>query len=97
MIVGVARLVFSLPENGSLKGKRQVVKSLIARLHNQFNVAAAEVEANDVWQTAVLGVVCVANDSRHAHQVLARVVEFVEQLRLDADLVEYQTELESIL
>jgi uncharacterized protein YlxP (DUF503 family) len=97
MIVGTARLELSLPENGSLKGKRQVVKSLTARLHNEFNVAAAEIEDNDVWQTAVLGVACVTNDGRHADQILSRVVRFVEQSRLDAELVDYQIDIQNVL
>ncbi|MCC7105110.1 MAG: DUF503 domain-containing protein [Chloroflexi bacterium] len=97
MIVGTARLVLRLPENGSLKGKRQVVRSLTARLHREFNIAVAEVEDNDVWQTAVLGVACVTNDGRHADQILSRVVRFVEQSRLDAEVVDCQLDIQSVL
>src|SRR3712207_4816167 len=93
MIIGACRLELHLAENHSLKGKRQIVRSLTARLRNQFNLAVAEVEANDVWQTAVLGVSCVSNDTRHAHAMLEKAVDFVEGLRLDAELAEYQIEL----
>ena len=58
MIVGTLLLELRLPENRSLKGKRQVVKSLLARLHNRYNVAAAEVDNNDRWQVATIGVAC---------------------------------------
>ena len=71
-LVGVCRVTLRLPENHSLKGKRQVLKSLIARLHNRFNVSAAEIDDHDSWQIASLGVSCVSNDERHADQVLAR-------------------------
>jgi len=93
MIIGLCRVSLRLPENSSLKGKRQVLKSLIARLHNRFNVSAAEIDDHDSWQLASLGVSCVSNDERHANQVLASVVAFIQAERLDAELVEYHTEV----
>ena len=88
MIVGPLLLELRLPGNHSLKGKRQVVKSLIARLHNRYSVAAAEVDQNDRWQVAVIGVACVSNSAPHAREILDNVVEFVEADRLDLDVVE---------
>jgi uncharacterized protein YlxP (DUF503 family) len=93
MMVGLCRITLRLPENASLKGKRQVLKSLIARLHNRFNVSAAEIADHDSWQIASIGVSCVSNDERHANQVLASVVAFVQSARLDAELVDYETEV----
>jgi uncharacterized protein YlxP (DUF503 family) len=93
MVVGVCRLVLHLPENGSLKEKRQVVRSLLARLQNQFHVAAAEVGDLDSWRFATLGVSCVSNDAAHANSILSKVVAFVASSRLDAVLEEHQIEL----
>ena len=93
MIIGACSLELHLPENGSLKGKRQVVKSLVARLRKEFNVSVAEVGAQDVWQTALIGVVCVSNDPRYVHGLLTRVARWVEDNRLDCDLVDYQIEI----
>ena len=93
MILGACRLELQLAENHSLKGKRQLVRSVSARLRNQFNLAVAEIEEQDVWQTAVLGLACVSNESKHAHQILENAVGFVERLRLDAELADYQIEL----
>lgn len=93
MIIGVCRVALRLPENHSLKGKRQVLKSLLARLHNRFNVSAAEVDTHDSWQMVSLGITCVSNEERHAHQVLASVVSFIESERLDAELLDYSTEV----
>ena len=93
MVVGACRIELHLAENHSLKGKRQVVRSVAARLRNQFNLAVAEVEEQDVWQTVVLGVSCVSNDGRHAHEMLEKAVSFVEGLRLDAVLEGYEIEL----
>ena len=93
MTVGLCRVTLRLPENHSLKGKRQVLKSLIARLHNRFNVSAAEVGDHDSWQMASLGVSCVSTDERHANQVLASVMAFIRSERLDAEIVDYETEM----
>ena len=91
--VGVCRVVLRLPENGSLKGKRQVVKSLTARLRNKFNVAVAEVDDNDRWQIATIGVTCVSNDARHARDMLDRVLAFIQHTRLDAELLDSEIEV----
>ena len=93
MTVGVCRIVLRLPENASLKGKRRVVKSLTEKLRNKFNVAVAEVDANDRWQIAVIGLTCVSNDERHARAMLDRAVDFVQQTRLDAELLESEIEV----
>jgi uncharacterized protein YlxP (DUF503 family) len=93
LTIGVCRVDLRLPENHSLKSKRQVIKSLTARIHNRFNVAAAEVSDNDSWQLVSLGIACVSNDDRHADEVLASVVAFIRHERLDAELLDYSTEL----
>ena len=93
MHVGICRLVTHLPQAGSLKAKRQVARSLTQRIRNQFNVAVAEVEDNDLWQRLTLGVCCVSNDSAHANEMLSRVVSFVEDSRDDLVLLDYETEI----
>jgi len=90
--VGACRISLRLPENHSLKGKRQVIKSLISRLHNKFNVSAAEVDNNDAWQIATIAVVSVANSERHAAETVQSVVDFVRRERLDAEILDVQTE-----
>jgi uncharacterized protein YlxP (DUF503 family) len=93
MIIGACSLELYLPGNGSLKGKRQIIKSLMARLRREFNVSVAEVGAHDVWQSAVIGVVCVSNEQKYAHGLLTRVARWVEENRLDCDLIDYQIEI----
>ena len=82
-----------IPENLSLKGKRQVVKSVVARIRNKFDVAVAEVDDNDLWQVATIGVCCVSNDKRHANQILSRVVDFVVNSHFDAEILDYEIEI----
>ncbi len=96
MIVGTLLIELRLPGNHSLKGKRQVLKSLIARLHNRYNVAAAEVENNDRWQVASIGVACVSNSAPHAREILEGVIGFVESDRLDVEIVDTAIEVEHV-
>jgi uncharacterized protein YlxP (DUF503 family) len=93
MIVGVCEITLHLPESHSLKDKRQVIKSIMARLRNQFEVAIAEVEANDRWQLAILGVSCVSNDSAHASEILNHVQRYIEETRPDISITNVETEL----
>jgi uncharacterized protein YlxP (DUF503 family) len=93
MSVALCTLTLRLPENGSLKGKRQVVKSIQQRLHNRFNVSVAEVEHNDAWQLAGIAVCAVANNGAHAREVVDNAVAYIEQLRLDVEIIEEETEL----
>jgi uncharacterized protein YlxP (DUF503 family) len=76
-----------------LKDKRQVVRSLTERLRRQFNVAVAEVEEQDAWQTAVLGLAVVSNEAGHAARQVDRIVEAVEQTRLEAEVVDRQVDV----
>jgi uncharacterized protein YlxP (DUF503 family) len=93
MHIGICQLMLYLPSTQSLKDKRQVARSVTSRIRNQFNVAVAEVEDNDLWQRLTLGVCCLSNDASHANEVLSRVVSFVEEARGDLQLLDYKTEI----
>ena len=96
MHIGTARLALHMAENGSLKDKRTVVRSVVQRVRNKFNVAIAEVDTQDAWELATLGIVCVSNDARHADEMLAKVVAFIEGERLDAEVGAVEVELISV-
>jgi len=93
MMVGVCRVELRLPENESLKGKRQVLKSIVARVQAKFGVAIAEVDNNDVWQIASLGIACVSSSRAHADEVLRNVVRYIGATRPDLELLEYEVEV----
>ncbi|MCL4371410.1 MAG: DUF503 domain-containing protein [Chloroflexi bacterium] len=97
MIVGAVRVVLHLPVAHSLKEKRHVVKSIIARVHNQFNVSAAEVEDQDLWQRAVIGIAVATNDTHHANEVLSSVVNFVQGASPEAEMTDYQIDITPLL
>ncbi len=77
MFVGVLRLTLHLPEPGSLKSKRHLVRSAIDRVQARFNVSIAEVAENDLWQRSVLGVTAVGNDHAFVNEALDKVANFV--------------------
>ena len=93
MHVGICRISFRLPENGSLKGKRRVLKSITSRVANKFNVSVAEVDHNDVWQLATLGISCVSNNKRHANEVLSKVVDYITDARFEIEMLDYNIEI----
>lgn len=93
MAVAITHLTLRLPENGSLKGKRQVIKSIQQRLHNRFNVSVAEVEHNELWQLAGMDIAAVANSATHAREVCDKAVAYLTGLRLDVELIEEETEV----
>jgi uncharacterized protein YlxP (DUF503 family) len=93
MVVGTVRVSLFLPENYSLKDKRHDVKSLLARVSNQFHVAAAEVSDHDIWTRATIGVACVSTDARHANEIISRVVSFIESNLQEGGLEDYDVEI----
>jgi len=78
MIVGVLKLTFDIPWANSLKEKRMVVKSLISKLQDKFGVSVAEVEAQDIHRTAVLGVACVSSSTAELDSVLDHILNWLE-------------------
>jgi uncharacterized protein YlxP (DUF503 family) len=91
--IGVCKVKLRLPENLSLKGKRQVVKSVTARLKNKFNVSVAEVEDNDLWQLATIGICFVSNNSRFTNEVLSKAVDLVVSSQGDFEMLDYEIEI----
>jgi uncharacterized protein len=101
MFIGALCLVLQLPDSHSLKDKRQVVRSLLARARNDFAVAAAEVgdtEGNSIdrWQIAELGFACVSNNATHVGEILDAVIRFVEDTRPDLNVLDIQRDISTL-
>ena len=92
MIVGTLKLRFVLRESHSLKDKRRVIKSLKDTLSNKFNVAVAETDEQDVWQTAEIGIATVGTDSPFVQSVLTNVVNYARFFG-GVELVDQQQEI----
>ena len=92
MVVGVCRVDLHFPDGHSLKGKRQILSSLKARLGKTFNVSVAELEGQDLWQRSVLGIACIANEGRHVNRVLDQAVNMIRS-NPTLELLDAQIEL----
>lgn len=91
MVIGVAKIKLYAPWVHSLKEKRMIVKSLCTKLRNKFNISVIEIDAQDVHQTIVIAVACVAATGGFSDSVLEKVIAFVEN-NTEAEVVEIQTE-----
>lgn len=93
MVIGLCTVELHFPDSHSLKAKRQILSSLTSRLRRKFNVSVAEVDEQDLWQKAILGIVCVANESGRVNQVLEQVLNtiksnpYLELLRSQSELL----------
>jgi hypothetical protein len=81
-----------MPHTSSLKGKRQILRSIKDRVHSRFNVSIAEVGYLEEWQRATLAVACVSNEAKMVDEMLNKVVNLVEGHGL-ALLVDYAIEV----
>ncbi|MCD6161214.1 MAG: DUF503 domain-containing protein [candidate division Zixibacteria bacterium] len=77
MLIGVMQVRLHLPNSGSLKGKRRILKSLKDRLKNKFNVSVAELENQDIWQSSTIGMAIISNDKQFANSVLSKAADLV--------------------
>ncbi|MGD8998760.1 MAG: DUF503 domain-containing protein [Anaerolineae bacterium] len=93
MVIGACSIELRIPANRSLKDKRRVLKPLLTRLRREFNVSTAEVGYNDLWQTAEIALVTVANnDPGYVQRFLEKVVAWIETYRPDVQVVDWHIE-----
>lgn len=92
MIIGCMRIRLYAAWVHSLKEKRMIVKSIISKCQNKFNISIAEVEDQDIHQTIGLGISCVTTDKSHANSILDEVLNFIES-SFETEIVDYEIEL----
>jgi uncharacterized protein YlxP (DUF503 family) len=93
MIVGACVVRLHLPGNNSLKGKRGRLKPILVRLPREFNVAVAETDLQDVWQSAEISLVTVSNDDAIIYSVLEKAVQWLEHNTPEVEVVAHEIEL----
>ena len=92
MMVGACVIELHLPGVRSLKEKRRHLKPLLIRLQKEFNLAVAEIGYNDIWQSAQIAIVGVANNRTHVEAQLQRAVAWIEHNRPELNIVDYEIE-----
>ena len=93
MHIAACKITIHIPTNQNLKGKRRIVKSLCANIQNHFNVAVAEVENQDKWQLATIGISSVSNDVRQLDELLAKLISYIETLTGEFQLLDIKREI----
>jgi len=79
MVIGVLKIELYMNGNRSLKGKRQVLKSLIQRVRSKFiNVSISEVDSHNLWQRATIGVSFIGNETPYVNSTLDQVLRFID-------------------
>jgi len=92
VVVGVCQVDLHIPGNASLKGKRKVLRRIIDRVKNRYNISISEVGDNDLWQRSQLGISVVGNDSRHINSSLDKVLNFIDGLNV-AEIIHSDIEI----
>jgi len=92
MVVGVGIIHVWIHESNSLKAKRGVLKSMIRRTQNRFNVSIAEIGENDHWKMGKIGFALVGNDRRFVNGKIDKILQFVQDMHL-ADVLETKVEI----
>lgn len=82
MVIGTAKITLKLFGVSSLKGKRKIVKSMISRLKNHYNISAAETDMNESLDWAQIGLAMVGNDNRHINSKLDKILNTADQMGL---------------
>ena len=78
MLVKAVIIDIYLPLANSLKNKRSIIKSIIQKVHNKYNVSIAEVEHNDKWKNATLGIAMIANEMSYLEKKFSDIINFIE-------------------
>lgn len=91
-VVAAGLIRLHLPLSHSLKDKRQVVRSLQARIREKFGVSVAETGEHDLWQSAELTIALAASDARHARATLEKIAEFIEEFHLPVEIASAESD-----
>ncbi len=92
MVVGITRVEIFLPENHSLKDKRQAIRKIVEKIETRFNVSVMEIEQTNLWQRAVVGFASIGVNRDHVNKALERVIEFIESLYI-GEIIDTRTEI----
>ena len=90
----IATITFRMqaPWVHSLKEKRMIVKSIVAKLQNKFHVSAAEIDEQDIHQIIVIGVVAIVPHNALADSLMDEISQFVEE-NTEAEILDEQREI----
>ena len=92
MLIGICQVEMHIPGSNSLKSKRFVLQSLKTRIRNKFNVSVAEVDHNDKWQRATIGIALVSNERQFIDKALTQILNLIDN-EMQIEIIQHQTEV----
>ena len=92
MFIGSLQVELLIPDCTSLKEKRMVLSSMKQRLKNKFNISVAELDHQDLWQRASLGIVAVSSEKQHVRSTMDKILNFIDDLDR-SQVVDFQIEI----
>ena len=91
MIVSVCKISLVLPSS-SLKEKRRIIRSIMGKTSNKFNVSISEVAGNEQWGRSVIGISSVSSSLRHGEKSIEKAIRFIESERVDVEIIDIDRE-----
>ena len=93
MHTGTCKIDLYLPMNQDLKGKRRIVKSLSDQIRSRFNVSVSEIENNELWQIATIGIAIISNKIIILNRTFDQIFSFIESSNHDLNIISHDTEI----
>ena len=93
MHTGTCKIELYFPMNQDLKGKRRIVKSLSDQIRSRFNVSVSEIENNELWQIATIGIAIISNKIIILNRTFDQIFSFIESSNHDLNIISHDTEI----
>ena len=93
MHTGTCKIELYLPMNQDLKGKRRIVKSLSGQIRSRFNVSVSEIENNELWQIATIGIAIISNKIIILNRTFDQIFSFIESSNHDLNIISHDIEI----
>lgn len=92
MIIGSCKIKLKIYSSYSLKDKRRILKGLMGKLKSRYNISIAEVEDNDLWNIATIGMACVSNSKSLTNEIVDKVIKFID-FNEDVEIINIEIEM----
>ena len=92
LLIGLINFDLYLPMVSSLKEKRSIIKSLIKKSRNKFNLAVSETDDNELWKNANISAVTVSNERKYIDSLFSKYVNFIDEIP-ELELRDYKVEI----
>lgn len=92
MIIGSCKIKLKIYSSYSLKDKRRILKGLMGKLKSRYNISIAEVEDNELWNIATIGIACVSNSKSLANEIVDKVIKFID-FNEEVEIIDIEIEM----